>query len=116
MLNLLIAIISETFSAVTDKKTARKYQEKTKLISDYLFLDDDLEDRKKDELLIIATEDVDNKRYKQLSLKDVTKQIKSLDADVQGSFDKVNVKLKTQNEHLETLKAKQDIRVNTFFD
>lgn len=82
MLNLLIAIISETYTAVSDKKLARKYQEKTKLISDYLFLDDEYDENKKDHLLIIAIEDAESKRSKQLTLKEVTKQIRNLDTDV----------------------------------
>jgi len=40
MLNLLIAVISETHSNVTSKQGPLKYQEICRIISDYMFLDD----------------------------------------------------------------------------
>jgi hypothetical protein len=39
MLNLLIAIISETYTRLQEQKTQLAYQTKATIISDYLYLD-----------------------------------------------------------------------------
>jgi hypothetical protein len=49
----------------------------------------------------------DNKTTKLLTLKDVSKQIKTFDNDVKENFDKVNVKLKAQSQNLEMVQQAQ---------
>lgn len=59
MLNLLIAVISETHANVTSKQGQLRYQEISRIISDYMFLDNQSEEdlaAQKEQFILIAME------------------------------------------------------------
>ena len=97
MLNLLIAIISATFTAVTTVSELATFQEHTRIMVDYDYLDRDAVrdvERKKDNLLLVVMEKVqetrvDDKKKTEKILKDVS-ELKTV---IKSNFTKLKIQV-----------------------
>ena len=107
MLNLLIAIISDTYTRLQEQKEQLKYQTKASIISDYLHLIGKVETTNRDRYLIVAMEAErrDNDQGERWSLDDVMSEVRKLDRSVGTRMDKleemIDVKLQVKLLHPE---------------
>ena len=101
MLNLLIAIISDTYTRIQEQKVQLAFQTKASIISDYLYLDvgkvEENQRNPHDMMLIVAMESEkrDNDNLETTNLSDVMKELKQLREKMTADIGEVKAQVRS---------------------